>query len=182
MTTILTLKTNLDTAAQFKEVFGENDKGEIIVPDDFQTDPVKYEELFFQARKKLGIQLYAPVTREELYMKYPDFFNKDVNGEVMNDFDPLEVGDGWLPLIGKIAATAREHEFCQQVKEKFGLLRMYTNRGSYKLGAMVDLMEARSGQICENCGTGKDVENKAHNGRWIKTYCVSCVSTIYGES
>ena len=54
-----------------------------------------------------------------------------------------------------------------QVKEKYGTLRFYYNRGDEFVSGLVAMAEAMSGVTCEICGT----PGKPRGGRWIRTLC-----------
>lgn len=57
-----------------------------------------------------------------------------------------------------------------QVKEKFGGLRYYTNRGNDRLYAFVHLAERLANATCENCGR----LGRERPGGWIQTLCDAC--------
>jgi len=57
-----------------------------------------------------------------------------------------------------------------QVKEKFGGLRMYFSGGDEYVSGLVDMAESFSYQICENCGE----KGKPNKGGWISTLCDKC--------
>lgn len=109
----------------------------------------------------------------------------------------FECGDGWYWLIDnlchsiqgyvdsrndgvKIRNKARSKEEepeaeweveAVQVKEKFGELRFYIHGGDDMVHGMIHLAEDMSWNICEVCGSTKDV---THTKGWIKTVCRSC--------
>lgn len=57
-----------------------------------------------------------------------------------------------------------------QVKEKFGGLRLYFSGGDDYVKGLVNMAEAMSYHVCETCGN-KGTPNK---GGWIVTLCESC--------
>ena len=68
-------------------------------------------------------------------------------------------GDGWFGIIDKACAEiAREleHTFAyfhvDQIKEKFGSLRVYYSGGTEKIAAIVDDLESTANRTCEICG------------------------------
>jgi hypothetical protein len=87
----------------------------------------------------------------------------------------LAVGSGWTPIIIELYRELKE-KFpaikVVQVKEKFGLLRIYIE-GENALEAynLVNEAEMRSRAICENCGSPGSF---TIDPRWIKTLCTSC--------
>jgi hypothetical protein len=58
-----------------------------------------------------------------------------------------------------------------QIKEKFGGLRFYYDGGDDRIQGMVDLAETLSYQICERCGSTKNVQQTTG---WITTLCEDC--------
>ena len=60
-----------------------------------------------------------------------------------------------------------------QIKEKWGYLCMYLNYYVKNVQNKIDALEEKSHNICENCGSTKNVTTKAVNG-WISTLCDKC--------
>jgi hypothetical protein len=58
------------------------------------------------------------------------------------------------------------------VKEKFGILSVYTDTGDSRLLGMMQLAEFISRRTCEFCGTQRNVGKTI--GRWIYTCCELC--------
>lgn len=99
------------------------------------------------------------------------------------------VGDGWEPVVRRLLKSLEDgrqrllesgHEsnrkvaeglVLAQVKEKFGLLRVYVDVTWNTAWDLCEHAEWASGLICEECGTTKNVETK---GGWIKTLCHEC--------
>ena len=69
-------------------------------------------------------------------------------------------GDGWFDLIDTLCARlqfATDHNkapqvVATQVKEKWGMLCFYYWGGNNEQSGMVDMAEALSERICEECG------------------------------
>lgn len=59
---------------------------------------------------------------------------------------------------------------CEQVKEKWGALRIYMDNLSHEGQAILDYMEALSETICMNCGAPGDMRISA----WVHVYCDKC--------
>ena len=59
-----------------------------------------------------------------------------------------------------------------QIKEKFGGLRFYFDGGDDEIHGMVRLTESLSYQICEFCGSTKNV---SQTKGWITTLCEDCL-------
>ena len=84
----------------------------------------------------------------------------------------FEVGDGWFKLLDDLFSKLSKHEgvVLAQVKEKFGLLRVYINHGTDEVYKLIDECESKSGKICETCGE----PGHRCGRRWIYTACDSC--------
>jgi hypothetical protein len=82
-----------------------------------------------------------------------------------------DVGEGWHLLLRELHAALAEKGPYEtfQVKEKFGLLRVYIEATTDGQQEIVYGFEERSGHICEVCG--KPGEPGTHGGWWIKTLC-----------
>lgn len=130
-----------------------------------------------------------------LYSKYPNFFsNKDKSPMESCMSMGIECGNGWYDLINTICWEIQQRnkniesrnkynpennekllDFkFDQIKEKFGGLRVYYSGGDDYVRGLVDLAETMSYRICENCGN-KGYANK--NG-WILTLCDSCRNSL----
>lgn len=83
------------------------------------------------------------------------------------------IGFGWKPILEKLFedlfAAGWDGELAQ-VKEKFGLLRVYL--GEYKPGftKIVDVAENESRRTCEKCGQPAEGPSRG-GGYWVKTLC-----------
>ncbi len=84
------------------------------------------------------------------------------------------VGEGWKPLVTNLVNDIMEIDEkieVTQVKEKFGGLRFYINKGSKDVYDLISRAERESLEICELCGSKEDVKQY---GSWIKTHCKQC--------
>lgn len=121
--------------------------------------------------------------QEKLYNKYPQFF-------IQKDYDMSETcmcwgincNEGWFnlldELIGKIVKAEPKTE-AVQIKEKYGILKVYVTKGSQKVENLIDKYEEKSSKVCEDCGkSGKlhDIEG------WLYTVCDECKKIIEKES
>jgi hypothetical protein len=104
----------------------------------------------------------------------------------------VSVGNGWAQLIADLAEELirldPNFKFVQ-IKEKFGILRVYFNHvHNEKCGEPVDSdawpcevsrkisrFENASGFICENCGS----YGRVKPGGWVKTLCRTCPKVNY---
>ena len=88
----------------------------------------------------------------------------------------IECGDGWLPLLDElfagIEAVVRRDKLkdfqIDQIKEKFGTLRVYVSGANREIHKLIREAEVRSGSICERCG--KPGQTASMDG-WYVTLC-----------
>ena len=102
----------------------------------------------------------------------------------MNEY--YECGDGWIPLIEEAKTIIAKYnqklkeedldteplEFIQ-IKEKWGGLRIYLNYYVPEIADQIHELESKSLNICEHCGTNKNVKRDWTHG-WIMTLCDKC--------
>ena len=98
----------------------------------------------------------------------------------------FECGDGWFMILDTLMNTIESHLNPEnswprkeripfeiiQIKEKFGGLRFYYNGGDEEVRGMVNLAENMSYNICERCGSTKNVTQTTG---WIYTLCEDCI-------
>lgn len=91
----------------------------------------------------------------------------------------VECGEGWkdlyTPIIDEVNAynegkPENEKIVINQIKEKFGGLRVYLSKYTEKLEKMIDEAEDKSFQTCEYCGKPGKTRGKG----WIYTLCDDC--------
>jgi hypothetical protein len=95
----------------------------------------------------------------------------------------IECGDGWYQLIYDLSEEitkyykenknkfSEEIEY-EQIKEKYGLLRVYTNYVDDYIDNLINIAEQKSKNICQNCGSIEDI--KKINSSWVTYYCKEC--------
>lgn len=102
----------------------------------------------------------------------------------MNEY--YECGDGWISLIEEAKTIIAKYnqklkeedldteplEFIQ-IKEKWGGLRIYLNYYVPEIADQIHELESKSLNICEHCGTNKNVKRDWTHG-WIMTLCDKC--------
>lgn len=96
---------------------------------------------------------------------------------VRNSID-YECGDGWRNLIDTAIdqITSTDHRIqIDQVKEKFGTLRIYYHPHNDRADAILKITEQIASETCEVCGASA-ARNQPVFG-WWKTLCVGCVKT-----
>jgi hypothetical protein len=133
--------------------------------------------------------------QQELYDKYPDLFvNKDKPASESCLHFGIETNDGWYDILSNICWMINQHEEnirirtkykkkenpayesdyipvkFDQIKEKFGGLRVYYSGGDDYVRGMVSMAESFSYKICEVCGE----RGKPNKNGWIHTLCEKC--------
>jgi len=130
-----------------------------------------------------------------LYEKYSDLF-KDVGGDPRSTpmAFGIECNLGWYEIISSVCWRIFQHEKnireridirnkhqkpndqsdldyipvkFQQIKEKYGGLRIYFSGGDDYIMGVVSMAEEMSYKICEVCGN----PGKPNKGGWISTLC-----------
>ena len=92
----------------------------------------------------------------------------------------FECGDGWYNILNQLMSQIQHHidwknrdtEVVQQVtldqvKEKFGTLRVYYSGGDDYIRGLVSMAQAMSGSTCEVCGNAGKFRGKS----WFYTAC-----------
>lgn len=133
-----------------------------------------------------------------LYEKYPQFFtNKDKGIKESCMAWGCDCNNGWYEILASLCWMIRQHEDNKvwrkkyleendpeklkqepeyfpvkfdQIKEKYGTLRVYFSGGDEYVEGLVSMAEAISGKICEVCGN----KGQPNKGGWITTLCDSC--------
>ena len=106
----------------------------------------------------------------------------------------IEAGNGWHDIISSVCWMIKQHEDnvkwqteykqktepdyqsdyfpvkFDQVKEKYGGLRLYFSGGDEYVEGLVSMGEAMSYKVCEVCGN----KGKPNEGGWISTLCDGC--------
>ena len=115
----------------------------------------------------------SPELDAHLCVKHPHIF-ADRQGDIT--FTAMcwgfRVGDGWYPLLDVLceelqrdtAEKGAPQVVATQVKEKFGGLRFYVKSASERQRAMIDLAEALSFHLCEECGAPGTADEHHKNG------------------
>ena len=133
--------------------------------------------------------------QNKLYEKYPQFFvNKDKTPMESPMCFGIEVQNGWYQILSNVCWMIRQHEDNKrwrkkyleendpeklaaepeyfpvkfdQVKEKYGGLRLYFSGGDDYVEGLVSMAEAMSYYMCEICGN----KGEANKGGWISVRC-----------
>ena len=126
---------------------------------------------------------------DTLYAKYPNLFaNKDKTPMESCMAFGIEVNLGWYDIISSLCYMINQHEeqekYLQelsyksdyypvtfdQIKEKWGGLRIYHSGGDYYVDGLISMTEAMSYKICERCGCPGSPNKQG----WIMTLCDKC--------
>jgi hypothetical protein len=135
--------------------------------------------------------------QNQLYEKYPDLFSNRNKSRMESCMCwGCEVGNGWYELLSSVCWQVSQHEKniedrkriladqpekikaeleyfpvkFDQVKEKYGGLRIYFTGGDDYVDGIVSMAEEYSYKVCEVCGNS----GKPNKGGWITTLCESC--------
>jgi hypothetical protein len=136
--------------------------------------------------------------QDKLYEKYPSLFaNKDKSIQESCMAWGIECNDGWYDLLSAVCWRIFQHEKniadririrneaekendrsdldytpvkFDQIKEKFGGIRIYYTGGDDYVNGIVSLADEMSYKICEVCGNS----GKPNKGGWISTLCDNC--------
>src|SRR5262245_15437688 len=87
-----------------------------------------------------------------------------------------DVGDGWGPILHDLHIKLLELDpdyHVDQIKEKFGGLRVYLRNEPDVVLETIRVAERRALKTCEYCGTQENVTT-AGTPHWIKTLCDTC--------
>lgn len=136
--------------------------------------------------------------QNKLFEKYPKLFeNRTKSARESCLHFGIETGNGWYELLSSLCHRITNHEeniasrlkyheknntnppaqdACympvtfDQVKEKFGGLRIYFSGGDDYVFGAISMAEEYSYKICEVCGNA----GKPNKGGWISTLCENC--------
>jgi len=133
--------------------------------------------------------------QDQLFEKYPALFeNKDKSIQESCMSWGIECNDGWYELLSSVCWRISQHEKniadririrnkagkandqsdldyipvkFDQIKEKFGGIRIYYTGGDDYVRGVVSLADEMSYKICEVCGNA----GKPNKGGWISVLC-----------
>lgn len=110
--------------------------------------------------------------KKELEDTYPSLFAKLHFG--------ISIGDGWKDIMKTLCVMMTENRHVvedndgvelepsfTQIKEKFGMLRIYAMNVSVEQDAYISFAEEHSRHVCEECGCPGTIRP----GGWIRTLC-----------
>ena len=116
---------------------------------------------------------------DTLYEKYPDLFSNIDNKHSCMAFG-IECNIGWYDILSSVCYRIKQYEknkksdyypvTFDQIKEKWGGLRIYYIGGDDYIRGVVDIAEEMSYKICERCGCPGSPNKQG----WITTLCDNC--------
>lgn len=87
-----------------------------------------------------------------------------------------QCGPGWMSLVIPVLdACERNGVAIEQIKQKFGGLRVYTSEVNAEADAAIDVAAAASFKTCEECG--EPGARRVDHG-WITTLCDRCNGAV----
>jgi hypothetical protein len=136
--------------------------------------------------------------QNKLFEKYPNLFSNRTKTPMESCMSwGCEIGNGWYDILSSLCWMIKQHEDniseririrnkvgtqndkedldyfpvkFDQIKEKFGGLRVYFSGGDNYIEGLVGMAESFSYKICEECGE----KGKPNEGGWISTLCEKC--------
>ena len=116
---------------------------------------------------------------DTLYEKYPDLFSNIDNKHSCMAFG-IECNIGWYDIISSVCYRIKQYEknkqsdyypvTFDQIKEKWGGLRIYHSGGDDYVDGIIIMAEEMSYKICERCGCPGSPNKQG----WIMTLCDKC--------
>lgn len=86
----------------------------------------------------------------------------------------VDVDFGWFPLVADmhaaLAAMGTDFEY-DQIKEKFGELRVYMRGRTDAASAIIAAAHAKAATTCERCGADGRIRTRQ---QWLQTLCDIC--------
>jgi hypothetical protein len=130
--------------------------------------------------------------QNKLYEKYPQLFvNKDKTPMQSPMCFGIETGEGWYEILSSLCWMIKQYEDSiiwqtewnqktnpeyksdyfpvkfDQIKEKYGGLRVYFSGGDQYIEGLVSMAEAMSYKVCDVCGN----KGEANKQGWVSTRC-----------
>lgn len=136
--------------------------------------------------------------QNQLFEKYPELFSNRTKTPMESTmYFGIECNSGWYDILSSVCYRIKNHEEniqwnkeylerknpeklknepeyfpvkFDQIKEKFGGLRIYYSGGDDYVDGVINMAEEISYKTCESCGN-KGTPNKSG---WISTLCLQC--------
>ncbi len=123
----------------------------------------------------------SPENEQSLRAKYPRLFGRaSVAPKSALAKQGFAVGDGWLGVLDALAAeieqsciaSGRSFPVFLQVKEKFGVLRVYVDGADEAIDGAIARAERSAARTCEVCGE----PGRTHQIAGVRTRCPNHIS------
>lgn len=128
---------------------------------------------------------------EVKYYKYKflEWFDKEILDRLFpypayTEWDSLKQYPGWYNTFGQELLDELYHQLKKEgllykfrihdIKEKFGVLEIYTNRISNEVNNIISKYRKLSWDTCITCGNKSEV----YTTSWISPYCKSCIDKL----
>ena len=116
---------------------------------------------------------------DTLYEKYSDLFSNIDNKHSCMAFG-IECNIGWYDILSSVCYRIKQYEknkksdyypvTFDQIKEKWGGLRIYHSGGDDYVDGVITMAEEMSYKICERCGCPGSPNKQG----WVMTLCDNC--------
>ncbi|HLG26565.1 MAG TPA: hypothetical protein VI423_02145 [Paenisporosarcina sp.] len=129
---------------------------------------------WFQLIKKLSIDLENLILKIPAFPKFVDLFREfgivgTISCQVLRLLEACGHKKSGLLLEEKLegVCNVRRHFRAAQIKEKFGLLRVYLAYSTKEMNKLIAIAEKESAHICDHCGA----PGKLRGPGWYFTAC-----------
>ena len=125
-----------------------------------------------------------PKLENKLYRDYPLLFvQRHLLPHQSTMYWGIECHNGWYKLLNNLCANIQgyidlnniQQVEIVQIKEKFGMLRFYTNFSDNVIDNFIEEAEQESNNTCEICGSTVNIGNTIG---WVTTCCENCSKTL----
>lgn len=106
-----------------------------------------------------------------------DYYNKLLESKNFSTHSKEQIEEMIEKLKKNKEDVINEMPKIEQVKEKFGTLRIYVSHMNMYIDGAIDMAEAMSEHICEECGD----KGKLYEMGWHKTLCKKHAYDRYGD-
>jgi hypothetical protein len=97
--------------------------------------------------------------------------------EPSDKYKPEEIEEHLDKHLARLSLAESNIPKIEQIKEKFGALRIYTSTYNDYARGVLDMAESMSENICEVCGN----KGMLYPFSWMKTLCTDHAEARYGE-
>lgn len=117
----------------------------------------------------------SPKLQEKLFKAFPAYFaRRHLSKRESCMYFGVTCGDGWFDILRQMCEKLEEAKIdleFEQIKEKFGILRVYTDPEPEPLADDIIMWATNlSCKTCEECGK----KGRLRTGGWLKMRCADC--------